>query len=407
MKILQINKNFSVQGGSDTVFFETINGLRQRGHTVAEFSLRRPGNMPSAYEKYFVSPVSLRATSFVERWRATRRMFSSSEVVANLTQLVKDIRPDVAHIHNAYRELSASTFLTLKNLGVPTALTVHDMFPLVPNHNFLLGETMAEKKLGNSLLNCVRYRCVNNSFSASVVGALEARYYRSHGIWQAINHFICPSEFMKNKLLEYGFPSEKLSVVLNPCELPKNISPPGNKIVFLGRLHVEKGIRVFMRAIKDLREYQVVVAGDGPEAPWVDKFISKNNLTHVERRGWVDERSREKLLAEARVVVSPSIFYDLCSLTILEALAHGRLVVASDRGGNPELVQNGKTGFLARPEDPRDLARAIQEAMEAPQGQVDYIVATGRELVRKNHNLAQYLAKIEAVYKEVKKIRAR
>lgn len=404
MRILQVNKFFSVQGGADTVFFETIKGLRDHGHTVAEFSMRLEGNMPSIYEKYFVSPVSLRANSFVERWRATQRIFSSAEVAAKLTQLVKDARPEVAHIHNAYRELSASTFLTLKKLGVPTVLTVHDMFPLVPNHNFLLGETMGEKKLGNKLLNCVRYQCVNNSWGASVVGALEGQYYRSRGIWQYLDRFICPSEFMKNKLLEYGFPVEKLRVVMNPCELPKNITPLGNKIIFFGRLHVEKGIRVFMRAVKDLTEYPVVVAGDGPEARWVDQFIRDNHLAHVERRGWVEGKLREKLLVEARAVVSPSIFYDLCSLTILEALAHGRLVVASYRGGNPELVIDGKTGWLANPEDPNDLTRAIRKAMTAPEEQAKRIIVAGESLVRQNHNLGHYLAKIEAIYSEVKKV---
>lgn len=403
MRILQINKFFSIHGGSDTVFFETINGLRERGEEIVEFSMRAPGNLPSTYEKYFVSPVSLRAASLSERWQAMRRLFSSAEVARQLTRLVHDTHPDLAHLHNAYRELSASTFLTLRKLGLPIVLTVHDMFPLVPNHNFLLGETMAEKKLGRSLFNCVRYCCVNNSLSASIVGALEARHYRSHKIWQHIDRFICPSEFMKNKLLEYGFPEEKLRVVLNPCTLPKKILPLGRAIVFLGRLHVEKGIRVFMRAVKDLKNYPVIVAGDGPDRAWVERFIKDNQLTHVTLYGWADEVSKEKLLAAARVVVSPAIFYDLCSLTILEAQACGRLVVASDRGGNPELVANGRTGWLAQPEDPSDLARTIQEAMEAPESQVSQIVTAEREQVAKKHNLDDYLAKIEAIYKELRK----
>ncbi|KKW34338.1 MAG: group 1 glycosyl transferase [Parcubacteria group bacterium GW2011_GWA2_53_21] len=404
MRILQINKFFSVQGGSDTVFFETIEGLRGRGHTVVEFSMRREGDRPSAYEKYFVSPVSLRAGSLAERWRAARRIFSSSEVTAKLTQLVKDTRPDAAHVHNAYRELSASTFLTLKKLGVPIVHTVHDMFPLCPNHSFILGETLAEAKL-NRLYKCVINKCVNGSFTQSLAGAAEAYYYRARGIWKKVDRFIAPSEFMKDKLIQYGFPAERIRKIMYPAAtVLKNIPPLGDKIVYLSRLHVERGIRVFMRAVKDLKQYRVVVAGDGPEAAWVDQFIKDNRLTHVERRGWVSGAGKEAALAEARAVVVPAIFYDLCSLTILEALALGRLVVASDRGGNPELVIDGKTGWLARPEDPADLARAIQEAMTAPQNQVESMVAAGRDLVRKNHDLGRYLDNVEAVYAEVKMV---
>lgn len=401
MRILQINKFFSVQGGADTVFFETIKGLRARGHTVAEFSMRRPGNMPSDYEKYFASPVSLRAGTLAERSRAARRIFSSSEVASKLTQLVKDVRPDVAHIHNSYRELSASVFLTLKKLGVPIVHTVHDMFPMCPNHSFILGETLAEARL-NRPYKCLANKCINDSWAQSLVGALEAYYYRARGIWKSVDRFIAPSEFMRNKLIEYGFPAEKIRKIMYPSSSAPAIPPPlGNKIVYLSRLHVERGIRVFMRAVKDLRQYQVVVAGGGPEELWVDRFIKDNNLTHVERRGWVSGALKEAALSEARVAVAPAIFYDLCSLTVLEALARGRLVVASNRGGNPELVINGKTGWLARPEDPADLARAILEAMEAPQRVVEYLAASGRDLVAKNHDLGQYLAKVEAVYKEV------
>lgn len=57
MRILQINKFFYRRGGAEVVFFDTINGLRARGHEVSEFSMTHPKNFPSDYSAYFASEI--------------------------------------------------------------------------------------------------------------------------------------------------------------------------------------------------------------------------------------------------------------------------------------------------------------------------------------------------------------
>ncbi len=403
MRILQINKNYYVRGGADQIFFDSITGLQARGHEVSVFSTHNEKNLSNAYEKYFVPGVpSLKKQEWIsEKLAIIRRMFHSSLVEARLSALILDTKPEVAHIHNAYRELSASTFLTLKKLGVPTVMTVHDMFPLCPNHSFMLGDGLAEEKL-NKPYKCLLHRCINNSFQQSLAGVAEAYYYRYKKIWQHIDRFICPSEFIQRKLIEYGFPAEKMRVVYNAVKTPASIPPLGTKVVFLGRLHVEKGIRIFMAAAKELPEASIIVAGSGPEEAWVKKYIIDNNLKNVELRGFVSGTEWEKTMAEAKVVVVPAIFYENCSAAILEALSLKRLVVASNRGGNPELIIDGQSGFLAEPENPDDVAQAIKKALALKGSGVEAMQGAGNDILKK-HTMEGYISALEKVYQEVKK----
>ena len=168
-----------------------------------------------------------------------------------------------------------------------------------------------------------------------MAGTLEAYYYRLKKIWDRIDLYICPSQFIADKFVEYGFPPEKMRVVPNPLKPQAVIPPLGDKIVYLGRIHYEKGIKTLMEAAKDLRDYKMMVVGNGPDDAWVQEFARKNILSNIERAGWVGGDSWQKVMLDAKVIVVPSLFYENCSMGILEAFSYGRIVVAVDRGGNP------------------------------------------------------------------------
>jgi glycosyltransferase involved in cell wall biosynthesis len=404
MRILQINKNFYNSGGSDTVFFDTINGLREQGHEVSEFSMQNVQNLNSNYSKYFVSEIPARLVgrhSIGNSWKIFKRLFYSAEVEKKLTQLVQDTRPDVAHIHNAYHHLSVSSFLRLFRLNIPTVLTLHDYFPLCPNHNFLYKESGRKELFQNKFYNCVRYKCINNQLMPSIVATFESYYYRLRKVWGKIDKFICPSNFMKEIMEEGGFSAKKLQVIFNPFKPPTQLLPLGNTIVFLGRIHSEKGVKIFLEAIQSLKDYKVVIAGRGPEDKWVDQFLKEHQLTQVERHSWVQGEKWVEIIKNARVMVFPTIAYENCSRGILEALSYGRLVVASDRGGNKEMIINGKTGFLVKPENAQDLQKIIIQAMKTAPAESAQMAFQGRQLVQDKYSLNTYISSLEEVYKEI------
>ncbi len=403
MRILQANKFFYRRGGAEVVFFDTINGLRKRGHEVIEFSMQHSKNLPSEYGGYFAPeiPELLGKQDLSSALKTFRHLFVAPEIKKKLKALVLATDPQIAHLHNIYHHLSATTFTTLHKLKIPTVLTVHDVFPMCPNHSMLYGQQLREDLFKKKMYNCVRYKCIDNRLLPSIAGTLEAYYYHLKGIWEHLDMFICPSQFMMDKMVEYGFPKKKMRVVLNPFEIRPEPMPLGNRVVYLGRMHYEKGIRLFLQAASQLRDLPITVAGSGPDDVWVDRYIAQSSLTHVERLHWVENAAWQKVMASARVIVVPSLFYENCSITILEALSYGRIVVGVNRGGTPEMIIDGQTGFLAKPEDGDDLARVIRKAMVLSDSEAKAMVERGRKLIATNHAPDDYFKKLESVYAEV------
>ena len=113
MKILQINKFFFLKGGAERYFFELSGLLSSRGHKVIPFSMKNSANVPSQYEKYFVSYVSLDGSgSALQRIRTAARIIYSFEARRKLEELVRDERPDIAHLHNIAHQISFRTETT-------------------------------------------------------------------------------------------------------------------------------------------------------------------------------------------------------------------------------------------------------------------------------------------------------
>ena len=90
MRILQINKFFYRRGGAEVVFFDTIKGLRERGHEVSEFSMISSGNLPSDYSAYFASSVPELAGKHdpASSWKIFKRLFYSAEIEQKLKALI-------------------------------------------------------------------------------------------------------------------------------------------------------------------------------------------------------------------------------------------------------------------------------------------------------------------------------
>lgn len=123
-------------------------------------------------------------------------------------------------------------------------------------------------------------------------------------------------------------------------------------VLFAGRLAEEKGIPELVEATRGL---DLVVAGDGPLRPLVPDAL-----------GFVAHDELAELYDRAAVVVLPSHREGL-PLCVLEAMAHGRPVVATRVGGIPQLVQDGETGYLVEPGDPAALRAALVRLLADPQ----------------------------------------
>jgi glycosyltransferase involved in cell wall biosynthesis len=181
---------------------------------------------------------------------------------------------------------------------------------------------------------------------------------------------ICVAESERRAGLEAGTCDEATTVVIrNGVELPSAgaVEPRSgpHRLVTVGRLQAPKDPITLLRALSELgRPAEAVIVGDGPDRPAVESEVRRLGLqTAVRLTGERDDVA--ELLAEADLFVLSTRSEGL-PLSILEAMAAGLPVVASDVGGVPELVVDGETGFLVPPGDPHALAAAIERLLDDP-----------------------------------------
>jgi glycosyltransferase involved in cell wall biosynthesis len=165
-------------------------------------------------------------------------------------------------------------------------------------------------------------------------------------------------------------------------------SGPGPTVLAAGRLSPEKGFAVLLEAARWLRqavpEARVVVFGDGPERPALERRIVEYGLNEIVRLpGFRDDL--DALLPWADVVVLPSFTEGLPNVA-LEAGAAGVPVVATAVGGTPEVVVNGQTGFLVPAGDPTTLAARVADMLRNP----DWAGAFGQAARRRMENLFSF-----------------
>jgi glycosyltransferase involved in cell wall biosynthesis len=145
--------------------------------------------------------------------------------------------------------------------------------------------------------------------------------------------------------------------------------PSGSTVLLsVGRLEQNKGFHLLASALaawRDRPAWTWVLAGQGPNAARIDEAIAAAGISRAVRRvGRVGDDELHAWYEAADLFVHPTI-YEGSSLVTLEAMAHGRPVLATRAGGLPDKVRPGETGWLVAPGDPRSLADGLEDAVRA------------------------------------------
>ena len=166
----------------------------------------------------------------------------------------------------------------------------------------------------------------------------------------------------------------EVDLFATPVPRPANIAPaiqPKSYLLFLGRLDPRKGIDVLLEAMALLRgrcNLNLVVAGRGPAGPALEALSMRLGLSgQVHFVGQTVGQQKLWLLQNGLFMVVPSRSWEAFGVVVVESLAAGRPVIASQLPGVADLVQPGQTGLLVPPESPQKLAEAIQKIALDPQ----------------------------------------
>lgn len=196
-----------------------------------------------------------------------------------------------------------------------------------------------------------------------------------------------------------------LDLILNGVAVPPLPPAPIRDdhpvIVGVGRVVVEKGFDVVLRALPLLPGVRFILAGDGPARASLEALAKSLGVAdRVEFRGWSHPDDIPALINEGCLVVMPSRWREPFGLVAVQAGLMGRPLVASNIGGLPEIVITGKTGLLVPVDDEHALAGAVRDLLADPAA-LRRLGATARRHVLEKFTMARCADDYARIYDRV------
>jgi glycosyltransferase involved in cell wall biosynthesis len=213
-----------------------------------------------------------------------------------------------------------------------------------------------------------------------------------------IDRYVCPSNFMRRKMIEFGFPETQVMHVPNFVD-PERFSFEAEErgyFAYVGRLVSTKGVATLVEAMREVRGAELLVVGDGPERARLEPVAPDN----VRFLGYKSGKELESLIGGAMFTILPSEWYENCPMSVLESMARGKPVVGARIGGIPELVRHGETGLLFESRNAQDLAECLQYMIDQPEKRRRF-GAAARERVVSEYNPTLHYERIMAIYHDV------
>lgn len=402
LRVLQVNKFHFLNGGSELVYLGLSDLLRERGHQVGHFSMKDPRNVPSRYEDYFIESVQYDTGRPLASVRNAARILYSRDARQKISRLLAEETFDLVHLHNFYHQITPSILPEIKKHGIPIVFTTHDLKIACPNYRMLAHDGVCERCKGERYYNCFVHKCTKNSAAASFVNMAEMYFHHLRGYYDLIDCFIAPSAFYRDLFVRFGFPPDRF-VHIPYCIHVDQFEPhyaPGKYLLYLGRLAFEKGLGTLVEAMKELPDVALKVAGTGSFEKDIERSVAENGLANIELLGHKGTEEVKELLRDCIAVVLPSEWYEATGLCLIEAYAAGKPVIAARIGGIPEVISEGKTGFLFDPGDARDLAEKIRLLVSDTDRAVE-MGRAGRTLAVEEYDRPQFYTRMMEVYESV------
>jgi len=367
MKILMVNKFLYPRGGSESYMLKLSQELKSQGHEVEYFGMFDEKNTVGNSLGLYTTNMDFHSKG-TQRFLYPFKIIYSREAHKKIGKVLDDFKPDIVHMNNINFQLTPSIIYAVKKRNIPLVQTVHDYQMICPNHLlYSFNETKpCDRCIKGSKWNCLKFNCIHDSKVKSLLGVIEAKFYSFLKTYKKVDLYICPSRFLENKLLSasdiylgktftiHNFIEKNNILAKTDCENPY--------VVFVGRLSKEKGVELLANTAKILPDINFVVAGTGPD----DEVLK--NIPNVTLKGFVTGKELTDLMANAKLLIAPSVCYENNPLSILEAHSMGVPVVTMNYGGMAELVEDGKTGVLASAPTPESVAEAVKKCF----GNEDY-----------------------------------
>lgn len=344
MKVLIVHNDYGKYSGEEAVVDKMAAMLPTIGYEVAQLRMTTADARESLMGKIrgFVSGI-----------------YCPGGVKA-MREAIRRESPDVVNVHNLYPFISPAALRECRKAGIPVVMTVHNFRIMCPTGLFMRDNSPCEVCLerGDEWA-CVKYNCEHSrlksiGYAVRNAVARTGRYYRD-----GVDMFACITDFQRRKLIQAGFPPEKITVIPNSMDVPPLTDcEAGNYVAYSGRISREKGVDMIIEAARRHPDIPFKLAGAVRDTDLVADLPSNVELT-----GYLSGEKLRDFYANARFFVMASRWYEGFPMTILEAARFAKLMVAPDHGGFTEIIGRGDDaiGMLVSPGNSDSLSDAIYE----------------------------------------------
>jgi len=377
---LQNEFNIAVAFGEQGEKGELAQKLKEKGFELLKINKSQIANRKS---QILIIPHLKRAISPINDLKA----------LIEITKLIKKLKPNIIHLNSSKISIlgSLAGFIyksKIKNQKSKIIYTVH---------GWVFNEPLP------------KWKKLFYKYAEKITASLK-------------NKIICVSEFDRQTAIQQNIaPAKKLTTIHNGIQpinfLPKEqaskklfriinkseIRNPKSEIRIgtIANLYPTKGLEYLVEATKQLSAFNfqlsTIIMGEGEERKNLEDLISQLNLkTNVILTGRIDNAA--ELLPAFDIYVCSSVKEGL-SYTIIEAMQAGRPIVATNVGGNPELIQDYQTGLLVETKNPQILAEKIQKLINSPELQ-QKLGASAKQKAQKKFGLDKMIKKTKKIYIE-------
>jgi glycosyltransferase involved in cell wall biosynthesis len=266
-------------------------------------------------------------------------------ILKRVKKIIKEEGPDIIHTNNL-SEFTPGVWKLARRMKIPVVHTLRDYSLLCPKASLFKGNN-----------NCSRKYMVCRLLQ------LFKRYYSRYVDAVAGN-----SDFILKKHIDSGFFKNSISyVVYNSFDQKNQVNrkTTGNKIRFgfMGQLSSYKGIELLFGIFKDIKDAKLNVFGKAQTYEYGKYLESRYASDQIKFHGFVNTENAMEMID---VLIVPSIWDDPLPRVIYEAYFYGIPVIGSKRGGIPEIIDIGKTGFIFNPDEKEEFKKIIYYFLNNP-----------------------------------------
>lgn len=414
LRILQVAHGFppSSLAGAEVFAHGLSRALAERGHRVAVFHrVADPDRPEMARERAEVDglPV-LRVNNTFRDCDRFERTYRNDVIDRMFDEFLDEERPDVVQFHHVTC-LSTNLIARAGRRGIPVVYTLHDYWLICQRGQFLKRDlSVCPGQEDTECVRCLAWQLNLGGSRSRLTGALKraAPGVERSAAWKrllkgtynlgarlflrspdearalvrarmehvvemcgAVDRFLAPSRFLRDRFVEFGIPEERIDLAPYGFDtsfyaVPRRVPDGRIRFGYLGTWIPPKGLHVLIEAFNGIVDERASLHIFGHAVPYEEhedyaarlRDAVRSPRIHLEGR--YDNRGVGRILAGLDALVVPSIWYENAPLTIQEAFLAGVPVITSDLGGMRELVRDGENGLTFRSRDAADLRRKIE-----------------------------------------------